>query len=91
LLHIIDAHNPQTPTSNGLPEGVIFVELLRYIGTVAPTEESQFTRILLNGSFRSLSKFEYADQKQEAWYAARYIGTSGEIGDLSPFLSSVIN
>lgn len=91
LLHIVDANNPDTPTSNGLPEGVIFVELLRYIGTVPPTDESQFTRILLNGKFRSQSHFQHADQKQEAWYAARYIGTTGEIGELSPFLSAVIS
>lgn len=91
LLHIVDAHNPQTHTSNSLPEGVIFVELLRYIGTVPPTDESQFTRILLNGKFRSISQFKEADQKQDAWYAARYIGTTGEIGELSPFVHAGIS
>lgn len=90
LLHVVDALNPQTPNSNGLPEGVIFVELLRYIGTEAPTDESQFTRILLNGKFRSQSHFKTDHEKQVAWYAARYIGTTGEIGALSPYTHAVI-
>jgi hypothetical protein len=88
--HIIDTHDPGAPKSNSLPEGVQFLWLKRYIGTVPPTSEAQFTHLLFSGKFRNISDFEAADLNQSAWYTGAFISTTGEVGGWSPFISATI-
>jgi hypothetical protein len=90
LEHIIDVRNPDTPKSTALPDDVQFIELMCYIGTVAPTDPSQYTRIWLSGKFRNISHFTEANVKQQAWYIVRYISTIGEEGDWSAPFSTAI-
>ncbi|HEX7415448.1 MAG TPA: hypothetical protein VF411_15515 [Bacteroidia bacterium] len=90
LEHFIDAHNAETPKSTALPDGVVFIWFLRYIGTVAPTDWTQFQHLRFSGKFRTISKFLATQAKQDVWYTACYISVTGDIGDFSPFLHATI-
>jgi hypothetical protein len=90
LEHVVEIHNPDTPKSTALPAGVYFIWLLRYVGTVAPTDPSQFTTLLFSRKFRNLSTFLAAQAKQDVWYTACYLSTTGDIGEFSPFLHSTV-
>jgi hypothetical protein len=83
LLHIIDFRDPEEPKSTGLPQGCILLQIKRYIGTVAPTDPSQYSDLLFSGKFRNPSTFLPANAKQSAWYIGRYIGPTGTISDWS--------
>ncbi len=91
LSHTIDAHNPDTPESAGLPYGVVFVWLKRYMGTTAPTDLSQFSHYTFSGSFRTISTFLATQAKQDVWYTACYIGTTGAMSAFSPFLHTTVS
>jgi hypothetical protein len=65
-MHVVDAYYAGTPSSKMFPDGIILMELARYIGTEAPTDYSQYSHLLFSGRFRNLSKFGAADRKQEA-------------------------
>ena len=84
LQHTIESVNPDSPKSRGIPKGMQFIEIARFIGTTAPTDPSQYTHLLFTGKFRNLSKFGSASAKQTAWYIARYISKTGAEGDWSP-------
>jgi hypothetical protein len=88
LEHMVDIRDAASPESNALPEGVVFIWLLRYVGTTAPTEWTQFTHLLFSGKFRNISTFLAAQAKQDVWYTAAYISVTGELGQFSPFLHS---
>ena len=90
LEHVIDAHNPETPDSKGLPDGVVFIWLLVYVGTTAPTAWTQFSHLKFCTKFRNVSNFLAAQAKSDVWYTACYIGESGEMSNFSPFLHSTI-
>jgi hypothetical protein len=90
LEHVVDAHNPETPESKGLPDGVVFVWLLVYVGTAAPTAWTQFSHLKFCTKFRNVSNFLAAQAKSDVWYTACYIGESGEMSNFSPFLHSTI-
>ncbi len=90
LEHFIDAHDPTTPKSTALPDGVVFIWLLRYVGTTAPTEWTQFSHLRFSGKFRNISSFLATQAKSDVWYTACYISSTGEIGGFSPFLHSTV-
>ena len=91
LEHFVDAHDSASSKSTALPEGIYFIWIKRYLGTVAPTTDSQFTHLLFSGKFRNLSNnFPTANLNQTAWYTAAYISTTGAVGDWSPFVSGTI-
>ena len=91
LEHVVDATNPETPKSHSFPEGAIFLWLKIYIGTVEPTDHSQFTHLLFSPKFRMLSNvFPTVNINQTAWYTAAYIGADGKVSGWSPFVSSTI-
>jgi hypothetical protein len=90
LQHRVDAHNSESPKSKGLPEGVCLMEISRYIGTTAPTDPSQYTHLLFTGRSSNVSNFLTTHRKLEAWYIARYIGTTGEEGNLSTPVSATV-
>jgi hypothetical protein len=83
LQHTIESVNPDSPKSKGMPAGMQFIEVARFIGTTAPADPSQYTHLLFSGKFRNLSKFVSASAKQTAWYIARYISKTGAEGDWS--------
>jgi hypothetical protein len=87
-LGILDAHDAATPDSPTLPEGVQFIWLLRYVGTTAPTDWTQFSHLMFSGKFRNISTFLATQAKQDVWYTAAYISTTGVLGQFSPFLHS---
>ncbi|MHB8258721.1 MAG: hypothetical protein ACYDCN_00250 [Bacteroidia bacterium] len=90
LQHVLEMHDAANPTSHALPDGIVLIEYFRYIGTVPPTDPSQFKHLLFSTHFRDLSKFAVGDVKQEAWYCARFIGSQGQEGDYSLWVSAVI-
>ncbi len=90
LEHFIDATDPSTPKSTALPDGVTFIWLLRYVGTTAPTDWTQFSHLRFSGKFRNISSFLATQAKSDVWYTACYISNTGEIGDFSPFLHATI-
>lgn len=90
LEHVVDANDPETPKSTALPAGVVFIWLLVYIGTVAPTDWSQFKHLKFCTKFRNISNFLAAQATQHVWYTACFIGEGGEMSNFSPFLHSTI-
>jgi hypothetical protein len=91
MLHVVDAVNPESPKSKSLPEGVDKIEIARYVGTAAPTDPSQYTHLLFSGRWRNHSIFTVStQQRQTAWYIARYIGTTGWEGAWSQNVSATI-
>jgi hypothetical protein len=91
MMHVVDAINPESPKSKSLPEGVDKIEIARYVGTAAPTDPSQYTHFLFSGRWRNHSIFTVStQQKQTAWYIARYIGTTGFEGAWSQNVSATI-
>jgi hypothetical protein len=91
MLHVVDAVNPESPKSKSLPQGVDKIEIVRYVGTTAPTDPSQYTHLLFSGKWRNHSIFTVStQQKQTAWYIARYIGTTGWEGAWSQPVSSTV-
>ena len=87
LQHVVDFHDIENPTSHALPGGIILFELFRYIGTVAPTDPSQFQHLLFSTTFRNLSNFLVTDVHKDAWHAGRFIGSQGEEGALSVWIN----
>ncbi|MHB8260026.1 MAG: hypothetical protein ACYDCN_06325 [Bacteroidia bacterium] len=90
LEHVVDANDPESPKSTALPAGVVFIWLLIYVGTVAPTDWSQFKHLKFCTKFRNISNFLAAQAKQDVWYTACFIGESGAMSNFSPFLHSTI-
>jgi hypothetical protein len=90
LEHVVDAHDPETPKSTGLPEGVAFIWLLVYVGTTAPTVWTQFSHLKFCTKFRNVSNFLATQAKSDVWYTACYISQSGDMSNFSPFLHSTI-
>jgi hypothetical protein len=90
LQHVIDARNPETPNSTGFPEGLILLEISRFVGSEAPTDPSQYTHLLFSGKFRNRSTFAMSEARQVAWYIARYISPTGQVSNWSTSVSATI-
>ncbi len=91
LQHTIESVNPGSPKSKGMPKGMKFIEIARFIGTTAPTDPSQYTHLLFSGKWRNHSIFTVStQQRQTAWYIARYIGTTGWEGAWSQNVCATI-
>ncbi|HEX7415527.1 MAG TPA: hypothetical protein VF411_15915 [Bacteroidia bacterium] len=90
LLHVVDGRDPETPKSTSLPAGMYFIQLKRFIGTVAPTDVRQYDDLVFSGKFRNSSHFTAANEKQTAWYIGRYISTTGDVGDWSAPITATI-
>jgi hypothetical protein len=88
--HTVDAHNPETPKSTGLPEGMQFIWLKRFIGATPPADPDQYQHVMFSGKFRNVSTFLATYQKQTVWYIACYISSTGETGEFSDPLSANI-
>jgi len=88
--HTIESVNPGSPKSKGIPAGMKFIELARFIGTTAPTDPSQYTHLVFSGKFRNVSNFVSTSLKQTAWYIARYISNTGAEGNWSTAVSANI-
>jgi hypothetical protein len=90
LQHTIDSVNPDSPKSKGMPAGMKFIEIARFIGTTAPTDPSQYTHLLFSGKPRNFSNFASTGARQIAWYIARYISNTGAEGNWSTPVNSNI-
>ena len=90
LEHVVDVRDPETPKSTGLPEGVVFIWLLIYVGTTAPTAWTQFSHLKFCTKFRNVSNFLAAQAKSDVWYTACFISESGDMSNFSPFLHSTV-
>ena len=90
LTHVIDARNPETPNRTGFPEGLILLEIARFVGSDAPTDPSQYTHLLFSGKFRNRSTFAMSDQRKTAWYIARYISPTGQVSNWSTSVCATI-
>lgn len=76
--------NPGTPESKALPQGIKCCRVFRYVGTVAPTKQSQYESIgnAKRGLFLStFENMEVQTVKTYAWYIACYEDTRGVLGD----------
>ena len=89
LQHIVDFHDAEDIKSHALPTNIVLFELFMYIGTVAPTDPSQFKHLLFSTTFRNLIRFLETDMHKDAWYAGRFIGNQGEEGPLSVWINAV--
>ncbi|MHB8258634.1 MAG: hypothetical protein ACYDCN_08755 [Bacteroidia bacterium] len=87
---IIDIHDPETPKSTALPEGIVFAQYFIYIGTVPPTDDSQYKHAKFSTKFRNQFVFTTAQIKQDCWIKARFLGYLGEEGALSPSIHFTI-
>jgi hypothetical protein len=76
--HVIDVRDPDHPKSHSLPDGIILLHIVRFIGAVPPADPLQYTHLLYSGKFRNLSTFTADYKKQTAWYVAQYISPTGE-------------
>ena len=90
-LHVV---NPNTPNSVKLPKGMRFVNIFRYIGSVAPTKTSQFESIgnAYRGKFVSkLGSVETSGvARVYAYHIARYESNKGELGEFCAMESAEI-
>jgi hypothetical protein len=89
-MHVIDARNPETPNSTGFPEGLILLEIARFIGSDEPTDPVQYTHLLFSGKFRNVSTFGMSDKRKAVWYIARYISPTGQVSNWSTPVSATI-
>ena len=87
----LTVRNPEEPESRGLPEGMKFARVYRFIGTNEPTDLKQFEFIGNAKRGLLISNFELADLKNEAWYYARYESNTGVMGAASEIISAVIS
>jgi hypothetical protein len=90
LMHVVDARNPETPRSTGFPEGLILLEIARFVGSEEPTDPLQYTHLLFSGKFRNISKFAMSEARQVAWYIARYISPTGQVSNWSTAISATV-
>ena len=90
LLHMVDLRDPASPKSTSFPDGIVLMQLKRFIGTVAPADITSYTDLLFSGKFRNSSHFVAANEGQKAWYIGRYISATGEVSDWSAPVSATI-
>lgn len=81
--HLLTALNAATPDSRALPPGIKCCRVFRFIGTTAPTKQSQYEAVgnAKRGLF--LSKFDELVPQTDriyAWYIACYEDTRGVLG-----------
>ena len=90
LQHTLDAVNPGSPKSNALPAGMQFIWIKRFIGTAAPTDPDLYAHVIFSGRFRSVSNFAMTYKRQQVWYIACYISTTGVVGNFCDPLSGTV-
>jgi hypothetical protein len=75
--------NVQNTKSRALPEGVIFTDVFRYIGTEPPESirDYELIGVAKRGMFNSrLDKLTFDRKKYYAWYVAAYKSKKGKRG-----------
>ena len=78
--HQLTVTNPDKPKSKGLPKGIKFAKVYRFVGTVAPTDVSQYQFVTNAKRGLATSSFADADLGKTAWYIARYESSTGILG-----------
>ncbi len=90
LQHTLDAINPASPKSKALPAGMQFIWIKRFIGAIAPTDPDLYAHVSFSGKFRSVSNFGMTYKRQQVWYIACYISTTGVVGNFCDPLSGTV-
>jgi hypothetical protein len=90
MQHVVDTVDPKSPKSNSLPAGMQFVWLKYFIGATPPADHNQYTHVCFSGKFRHVATFLSTYQKQQVWYIAAYISTTGVLGEFSAPISTNI-
>ncbi len=86
-LRIVDPLNPE---SKQKPEGVVQVQLYRFIGETAPVDVEEYEFLSNVTRFLYTVKFTMADAGKRAFYIARYENSRGEVGPFSEPVSEHI-
>jgi hypothetical protein len=85
--HYLSVRNPEKPKSSGLPDGIKFCKVYRFIGAAAPTSIKQYE--FIGNAKRGLIISNFAELgldpaiKLWAWYIARYESNKGVLGNPS--------
>ena len=87
----LDTVNPESPKSKGMPEGMQFIWIKRFIGAVAPTDPDLYGHVIFSGRFRNLSDFSATYRRQPVWYIAAYISTTGVVGKFCDPVNGTVN
>jgi hypothetical protein len=90
LQHTLDAVNPDSPKSRSMPEGMQFIWIKRFIGATAPTDPELYATVGFSGRFRSVSNFSAVYKRQQVWYIACYLSTTGVIGNFCDPISGTV-
>jgi len=90
LSHKLRMTDPANPHTQSKPKGVKFIYLLRYIGTQAPADISQYEFLGDATRFLFESKFTMQDVGKTAWYIARYVNSRGIPGPWSNAVSAAV-
>jgi len=91
LKHTIYFRDSATPLSEAKPKGVKGAEIYRYIGTSAPTSESDYDFLTLDSSSPYVVFYTMEDAGKKAFYMLRWVSTSDEIGEWGITIETTIN
>jgi len=83
-------NNPDKPKSKGLPKGIKFAKVYRYIGTTPPVNADVYKFIGNAKRGLIISTFEDADGGKTVWHIARYESNTGVLGQPSEAVSTVV-
>ena len=68
-----------------------FIWIKRFIGAIAPTDPDLYAHVAFSGKFRSVSNFGMTYKRQQVWYIACYISTTGVVGNFCDPLSGTVS
>lgn len=91
LKHTIHFRDSATPDKKAKPAGMLGCEIWRYIGTSAPTTESDFQYVATDTDSPYVSMFAMADAGKKVYYHLRWLSKSGERGEWSETIEATIN
>lgn len=90
LQHVVNFQDEMTPTSRAKPAGVLGCEIYRFVGTVPPTSNDQYSFLSLDTATPFVANFNEADGGKTAYYIARWTNRAGDKGAWSAVASATI-
>lgn len=91
LKHTIYFRDSATPLSEAKPKGVKGAEIYRYVGTSAPTSESDYDFLTIDSGSPYVAFYTMEDAGKKVFYQLRWLSNSGEVGEWSETVEATIN
>lgn len=91
LKHTIYFRDAAAPDSEAKPKGVKGAEIYRYIGTGAPTSESDYDFLTLDSASPYTAFYTMADAGKKVFYMLRWVSTADAKGAWSATVEATVN